>query len=298
MHDIDAVAFSWAGDKYLGRPYSEMDCQAFVEQCMADSGLRMDLPGSNAWYRQMTWTGSPEECKKRFGEIPKGALLFILLQDGREPDKYKPDGIGNASHIGIRTGRGEGAIHSSSSRGCVAASKFQDKTIPNGGWNRVGLWDRFDYGAKINALLDGGADPEPADPDEPGEDETMQRATVWAANGKPVKMRASRKEGTAGYKLYEELPVGTVVEVISRGDEWSQISYGTRSGWWMKSVFLVFGDVVVEPGGQDDFGPDDLAADPDDEVTLSMTLSRKDAETLLTLVDRISWELVQMIGRG
>ena len=26
----DAVSFSWAGDKYIGTPYSKMDCQAFI----------------------------------------------------------------------------------------------------------------------------------------------------------------------------------------------------------------------------------------------------------------------------
>ena len=56
-----AEALSLAGDKYLGRSYGEMDCQKFVEQCMADAGYRRDLPGSNAWYRAMDWTGTPEE---------------------------------------------------------------------------------------------------------------------------------------------------------------------------------------------------------------------------------------------
>ena len=54
-----AEALSRAGDKYLGRPYSEMDCQAFIEQCLEDVGVRIDLKGSNAWYRKMTWTGTP-----------------------------------------------------------------------------------------------------------------------------------------------------------------------------------------------------------------------------------------------
>ena len=31
-----AEALGRAGDKYLGRSYSEMDCQAFAERCMAD----------------------------------------------------------------------------------------------------------------------------------------------------------------------------------------------------------------------------------------------------------------------
>ena len=61
---IDAKEFAKAGQKYLGTPYSTMDCQTFVERCMADCGLKKDLKGSNAWYREMDWTGTPEEWTK------------------------------------------------------------------------------------------------------------------------------------------------------------------------------------------------------------------------------------------
>ena len=103
MIKINAEEFSMAGDKYLGRLYSEMDCQAFVERVMQDMGLKMNLAGSNAWYREVMehgWVGTPEECKKIFGGIPKGALLFIHAFDGKEPEKYRKDGKGNAKHIG------------------------------------------------------------------------------------------------------------------------------------------------------------------------------------------------------
>lgn len=159
---VDGNSLGDVGFKYLGTPYSVMDCQAFVEKCLADCGERKDLPGSNAWFREVYHNGkimTPEECVRQLGTVPKGAFLFILKQDGKEPDKYKPDGLGNASHIGLCTGsRGEGAIHSSQSRGCVSESVFRNTTIPNGGWNRVGLWNKvaYDYG--------GGTSPDDPDP--------------------------------------------------------------------------------------------------------------------------------------
>ena len=55
-----------AGEKYLGRKYWEMDCQAFAERCLRDIGVNLNLAGSNAWYRKMTWVGTPEECRARF----------------------------------------------------------------------------------------------------------------------------------------------------------------------------------------------------------------------------------------
>ena len=164
----DATAFSFAGDKYLGRPYTEMDCQAFVERCMRDVGLVKDLAGSNAWYREVMrngWVGSPEECMRVFGVIPRGALLFILKQDGREPSKYQGDGIGNASHIGICIQRHDGAINSSSSKGKVCYSTFKNKSI-NGGWNRVGLYNKFDYGTSVNWILEHGNSGPPPEEDE------------------------------------------------------------------------------------------------------------------------------------
>ena len=54
-----------------------MDCQKFVENCLAEVGIKKDLAGSNTWYRYITWTGTPEECKQKFGRIPPGAFLFI-----------------------------------------------------------------------------------------------------------------------------------------------------------------------------------------------------------------------------
>ena len=148
---IDRKKLGAVGFEKLGTPYREMDCQAFIEWCLRQCGLKKDLAGSNAWYREVMKNGAvmtPEECVKQLGKVPAGAFLFIHAFDGGEEKRGYRDGLGNASHIGIVTGKGEGAIHSSSSRGCVAESRFRGKSI-RGGWNRVGLWNkvRYEYGA-------------------------------------------------------------------------------------------------------------------------------------------------------
>ena len=231
-----------AGCKYLGTPYSTMDCQAFVERVLSDLGLRINLPGSNAWYREMTWTGSPEECKARFGKIPKGAFLFILEQDGKEPAKYRGDGIGNASHIGIytdMTGKemvelakaegdygaggwnfGDGAINSSSSRAHVCTSKFAGKAI-NGGWNRVGLWKRISYDAVIDGILNGG-------------EEKMDQAMVHTANGRELNMR---EQPSKKANIAEEIPNGTILEITDTMPGWAKTKYNGKTGW-VKTEFL------------------------------------------------------------
>lgn len=218
-----AEKFSLVGDEYIGRSYQEMDCQQFAENCMKKVGITLNLAGSNAWYRKMTWTGTPEECKVRFGSIPKGALLFILTFDGGEEKRGYHDGLGNASHIGIKTGRGKGALHSSASRGCVCESEFKDKTIPNGGWNRVGLWDAFDYGDKINSLLSGEK--------ERGDDFMAYAARVVSENGGKVNLRSKPSTGST---VLDRLPVGTMVEVTAEVDgTWSKVVCGGKTGYMM-----------------------------------------------------------------
>ena len=179
MDVIEGAKLVQAAVKYLGRAYSEMDCQAFPERALKECGLDINLAGSNTWIREVMKNGAvmtPEECVRQLGKVPQGAFLFIVEQDGKEPEKYRGDGIGNASHMGFCTdetademmayclarissaaerkkfiekvSHGNGAIHSSSSRGCVCTSKFAGRTIQGGGWNRVGLWPKkiaYDY---------------------------------------------------------------------------------------------------------------------------------------------------------
>lgn len=228
-----------AAPHYLGVPYTHLDCQAFVERCLRDIGIDKNLPGSNAWYREVMdhgWTGSPEECKEKFGKVPPGAFLFILEQDGGEPEKYKPDGIGNASHIGIYTGMtgkgmvniaisggdadaakwnfGDGAIHSSSSRGGVATSNFKGKTI-SGGWNRVGLWDQINYG---------GGKVEP------------YKAKVIDGN---LNLRESPSKSAP---RIIQIPDGSIVTVLDESGGWAKVQYSAFEGYAMSEYLERVGD--------------------------------------------------------
>lgn len=276
MATVSAEKVSLQGDKYLGTSYKTMDCQAFVERCLKDAGLDKNLAGSNAWYRECRkngWVGTPEQCRREFGRIPRGAFLFILEQDGGEVKRGYHDGLGDASHVGLYTGRGKGAIHSSSSRGCVAESSFAGKTIRNGGWNTVGLWKRLSYGEDIDNKLYGGGDmgiledltklfggqtPQPATtatdlqpttqtdlgtgPSVPAGTSPQQAGAigatriVTAASGNTVRVR----EAPGGAKI-AELPLGTRVTALGgktdrSGVEWTKIRYEAEG--WMMSKFL------------------------------------------------------------
>ena len=133
---IDGNKLGDVGFEKIGTPYSEMDCQTFVEWCFRKCGYDKNLAGSNAWFRYGMNHGAimtPEDCVRQLGCVPKGAVLFIHAFDGGEPEKYKNDGLGNASHMGIGTlPRGKGAIASSKSRGGVQESEFKGRSIKGG----------------------------------------------------------------------------------------------------------------------------------------------------------------------
>ena len=77
MKMIDGNKLGSVGFQYLGTPYTQMDCQKFVEKCLSDCGCKKDLAGSNAWYRECLNHGTvmtPEECIKKLGCVPKGAI--------------------------------------------------------------------------------------------------------------------------------------------------------------------------------------------------------------------------------
>jgi hypothetical protein len=143
-----------------GISYDTMDCQKAVEEALNRCGIpksECDLAGSNAHYRKCRWVGTPEECLKLLGvkEVPTGAFMFIWEESGA-PSKYDGDGMGNATHIGVYLGGGR-TFNSSQSMGSVTVStKFGGKkTVPNGGWNRVGFSDWVDCGltdAQLSAL--------------------------------------------------------------------------------------------------------------------------------------------------
>lgn len=239
MAKVKAKDFVNAAISHLGASYKEMDCQAFVERALADNGVKKDLTGSNAWYRDVRHCLPIELIVTEFGTVPEGAVLFIWANDNGEPEKYKADGLGNASHMGICTGKSkysqdEGAIHSSSSKGKVCYSRFANKPI-NGGWNYAGFANEVDYGEDIEAILA-----------EEGKDENvMTNAVVVAANGKPVNMRSYADKNS---RAICQVPVGTEVLVLNgAGSQWYAIEYKGKTGFMMREFIELVDDSDDEP---------------------------------------------------
>ena len=156
---------------YVGIAYSKLDCQAFVEQVLKDLGVRKadgtpyNWRGSNSmWRNHITWKGTIEECRKKFGEIPLGAFLFLLKWDGGEKERGYTDGLGNASHVGLYLGTSPlPCMDSQGSRG-VDYCKLNVFT-------HVGLMDMIDYYT------------EPIPPNEPKDKEALKAVATIRNSG-------------------------------------------------------------------------------------------------------------------
>lgn len=232
MNKPSAEAFAAKAPTYLGRTYDEMDCRDLINAMLDDVGVSAHYKGSNALWRDMAWRGTPEEAASTFGGVPVGALLFIVSHDGGEVSKGYHDGLGNASHVGVKTGTGKGAIHSSASRGGVFESDFCDKTVKNGGWNAVGLLKQLDYGCAL---------PE-EQPSASPVASTAAFATVTALRGSTVKMR---QKPSKRCKLYWDVPVGAAIEICGPETKgWYPVRYGGRAGYMAAEFVRIGGEVT------------------------------------------------------
>lgn len=142
-------------EKYNKLKYSQVDCQAYVELVLKDCGIRQangavyNWRGSNdMWRNALSWKGTIAEARLNFGgEIPLGALVFMVANDGGEIARGYHDNQGNASHVGI----------------LVSQTKTRDSTKGTGrdgvayrplkDWTHIGLLKCIDYNNRNHNII-------------------------------------------------------------------------------------------------------------------------------------------------
>ena len=130
---------------YLGIPYEKLDCQAFVERVLKDCGESHNWRGSNHM-----WRDAVKDRKKitNIDEIPAGALVFTVLNDGGEKKRGYNDSMGNAKHVGLYLGGGE-VEHSTRNN---SSNGVQMDSITSSRWTDYALLKCIEY-TPIDARL-------------------------------------------------------------------------------------------------------------------------------------------------
>ena len=192
--------------------YEHEDCQRFVKNTIKRAGGEIDeYAGSNDMYRN----ACSEILPLAIAKLTPGMVLFIVAHDGGEPAKYQADGLGNASHIGWYTGGMYEVVHSSATRGQVAAS-----TLKNG-WTHAGY---------LKALAYNGA-AEPVKPSPP-----QLTAYINLPPSSNVFHRINANKDSA---YWGRIPGGTKVEVVSQTKTWTRVKWGGHDGY-VASEFITF----------------------------------------------------------
>lgn len=222
----------------VGYTYDEMDCQAFVEHCVKQAGGEMNYRGSNDMARHAVWLGTLENAKAAGKLVPGAGMLIHEGTEANLPAKYRGDGLGDFSHVGLYVGenaltdtdkngqkRSCDVVHSSDTMGRVAGS-----TLKNG-WTHVMWFAEIDYGVDVQPGVEIGAEiSQDTTVDATGAEGGLtagtpaasaeRYATVVSPDGGPVKLRKSASKDES---LYWHVNPGARVQVEHERDGWALI---------------------------------------------------------------------------
>lgn len=130
------------GYRNSGLTYQDYDCIGFVNLIRSDCGVFQFARGTNTAWRSndFYWQGTIQDCINQYGDIPQGALIWKCHPEGTPgydtiPSQYYGDGIGNFTHIGIRTYLGDGVMQS----GGYGGTGVHDSTYDSSYWTHVSL---------------------------------------------------------------------------------------------------------------------------------------------------------------
>jgi hypothetical protein len=174
------------------------------------------------------------------GKLVPGALVFILERDGKEPARYKADGLGNASHVGIYVGQSDviWSVDASSSAGRVRTRTKRDAPHV---WTHVGYLPEIDYTTRT-----------PTQPTVARPIPTVSPNSVVTTNINPYSIpafipydavvlesgagRVRVRKAPAG-EYHGHISTGQIVNVIDEVPDWSKLRWKTGT-YWMMSKYL------------------------------------------------------------
>lgn len=210
------------------------DCIGMVKYGLQQNGVTLTTTGTN-W----TMRNQVENVRKITGAsvLHFGDVVFKAREPGQEgynlPSKYRENGsaytgdLRDYCHIGV--------VKSVSPLRIIHMTGPTAKTDTS-----IGKW-RFAADLKKQYISDGS---QPSPDPEPTPTPSVDKAVVVADKWSWVKMRANPSTSCS---LYDEVPIGATVTVVTHGYDWTKINYGSRKGWYMMTKYL---DIVGDGKGK------------------------------------------------
>lgn len=212
------MALPWCSPKkpwkYVAGGASEgaVDCSGAFTYWYGKAGSFM-YHGSNTMWRKYT------TAKGKIGDIDlvPGMAVFKMRQDGKEPDQYKGDGLGNFYHTGCYIGDGK-VIEAQSVKTGVVTSCISS-------WGYAARMKYTEYD-----LSEGGEYP--------------ATGTVVTAGGH-LNMRS--EPGRSG-AILARIPNGTALTLTGKNGDWYAATYAGRSGYVSAQYISLSGGIYLLSG--------------------------------------------------
>lgn len=201
-----------------GQSLYGMDSAGFIYYCFSRHGIIVPYVGTNTLYRAIGGTRIPLRDAIAQGKLVPGSLLFRVNPSGKEPLKFRKDGLGDADFAQICVDPTH-AIYASPSKKAVV---LDDIYIASGRANMVVFHPGLDYGFATS--------PQPPQPPINPHREILGYMVV--IGGKKLNLR---DEPSLKGTRQAQIPDGTVIPVFARKDGWIQSEYVEngilKSGW-------------------------------------------------------------------
>lgn len=209
-----------------GQSLYGMDSAGFIYYCFSRHGIIVPYVGTNTLYRAIGGTRIPLRDAIAQGKLVPGSLLFRVNPSGKEPLKFRKDGLGDADFAQICVDPTH-AIYASPSKKAVV---LDDIYIASGRANMVVFHPGLDYGNMNNPQL-------PQPPEKPPV-ATIGQMQVF--NTRQLKLRHT-PDMSSEENVYTGLPRGHVVTVLQIENGWAQIKAnknGRQYAGWVVADYL------------------------------------------------------------
>ena len=198
--------------KYVAKAaeYGKVDCSGAFAYWYKQAESYM-FHGSNTMWRQY----APKRGKIGEIDLVPGMAVYKHKDDGKEPEKYQNDGMGNFYHVGLYIGEGK-VVEAKGTKYGVVYSDIKE-------WSHCSTLKYTEY-----------------DISEQKQNSEVVFPCIGTVTTKSGVLNVREKPATSG-RIVETLPKGSTVEVLNKSGNWYEIRNG-----YVSSDYISLTESMVE----------------------------------------------------